>query len=40
MTTEEKRKLYDFDYLSLNAIRDIKRIFNYRLMDLFSSKGV
>lgn len=40
MTTEEKRKLYDFDYLSLNTLRDIKRIFNYRLMDLFSSKGV
>ena len=40
MTSEEKRKLYDFDYSSLNALRDIKRLFNNRLMDFFSSKGV
>lgn len=40
MTSEEKRKLYDFDYSSLRALRDIKRLFNYRLMDFFSSKGV
>lgn len=40
MTPEEKRRLYDFDYSSLNALRDIKRIFNNRLMDLFTSKGV
>lgn len=40
MTSEEKQKLYDFDYPSLNALRDIKRIFNNRLIDFFSSKGV
>jgi ATP-dependent Clp protease ATP-binding subunit ClpA len=39
MTPEEKQKLYDFDYSSLTALRDIKRIFNNRLMDFFSSKG-
>lgn len=40
MTSEEKRELYDFDYSNLNALRDIKRVFNNRLMDFFSSKGV
>ncbi len=40
MTPEEKQKLYDFDYSSLNALRDIKRLFNNRLMDFFFSKGV
>ncbi len=40
MTLEEKRKLYDFDYSSLNALRDIKRIFNNRLMDFFFEKGI
>lgn len=40
MTLEEKRNLYDFDYSSLNALRDIKRLFNNRLMDFFSEKGL
>ncbi|MEL1134980.1 AAA family ATPase [Desulfitobacterium sp. THU1] len=40
MTPGEKRKLFDFDYSSLNALRDIKRLFNNRLMDFFFSKGI
>jgi Cdc6-like AAA superfamily ATPase len=40
MTSAEKQQLYNFDYSSLNALRDIKRLFNSRLMDFFSSKGV
>lgn len=40
MTPAEKQQLYNFDYSSLNALRDIKRLFNNRLMDFFSSKGV
>lgn len=40
MTSEEKEKLYDFDYSSLSALRDIKRIFNNQLMDFFDAKGV
>lgn len=39
MTPEERLKLYDFDFSSLNALRDIKRLFNNRLVDFFSSKG-
>lgn len=40
MTDEEKRHLYAFDYSSLSALRDIKRVFNNRLMDYFREKGV
>ena len=40
MTPKEKQQLYDFNYLSVNALRDIKRLFNNRLMDFFVSKGV
>lgn len=40
MTEEEKQKLYQFDYSELNALRDIKRVFNNRLMDFFTSKGI
>ena len=40
MTEDEKTELYDFDYSSLSALRDIKRVFNNRLMDYFSGKGV
>lgn len=40
MTEGEKEKLYAFDYSSLSALRDIKRVFNNRLMDYFSEKGV
>ena len=40
MTEDEKKKLYAFDYSSLSALRDIKRVFNNRLMDYFTEKGV
>lgn len=40
MTEGEKKKLYAFDYSSLSALRDIKRVFNNRLMDYFTEKGV
>lgn len=40
MTEVEKKKLYAFDYSSLSALRDIKRVFNNRLMDFFTEKGV
>lgn len=40
MTEKEKQELYDFDYASISALRDIKRIFNNRLMDYFIEKGV
>lgn len=40
MTEDEKKQLYDFDYSSLSALRDIKRVFNNRLMDYFTEKGV
>lgn len=40
MTEDEKQKLYSFDYSSISALRDIKRVFNNRLMDYFSEKDV
>lgn len=40
MSEEEKKQLYAFDYSSLSALRDIKRVFNNRLMDYFAGKGV
>lgn len=40
MTEDEKKQLYDFEYSSLSALRDIKRVFNNRLMDYFIEKGV
>lgn len=40
MTPEEKQQLYDFNYSNVNALRDIKRLFNNRLVDFFISKGV
>lgn len=40
MTEADKFNLYNFDYSSLPALRDIKRVFNNRLMDFFRSKGV
>ena len=40
MTENEKKHLYAFDYSSLSALRDIKRVFNNRLMDYFAEKGV
>lgn len=38
MTEKEKKKLYNFDYDSLSSLRDIKRVFNNRLMDFFKEK--
>lgn len=40
MTQADRDHLYDFDYSGLSALRDIKRAFNNRLMDLFGEKGV
>ena len=40
MTENERKKLYNFDYESLDSLRDIKRAFNNRLMDLFKKKEV
>lgn len=40
MTDAEKRELYNFDYSNIPALRDIKRVFNNRLMDFFNAKGV
>ncbi|MFW3331263.1 AAA family ATPase [Aerococcus viridans] len=35
---EDKKELFDFDYSKLDALRDLKRQFNNRLMDFFTSK--
>ena len=40
MQEAEKEQLYAFDYSSLSALRDIKRVFNNRLVDYFTEKGV
>ena len=40
MTEDEKKQLYAFEYPSISALRDIKRVFNNRLMDYFTEKGV
>ena len=40
MTMPEKAELYNFSYINIHALRDIKRVFNQRLMDYFTSKGV
>ena len=37
---DEKKQLYAFEYSSISALRDIKRVFNNRLMDYFTEKGV
>lgn len=39
-TESDKRSLFEFDYSEIYSLRDIKRIFNNRLMDLFASKNV
>ena len=39
-TSYDKRKLFDFDFSSIHALRDIKRQFNNRLMDYFVDKKV
>ncbi len=36
----DKRSLFNFDYSGITALRDIKRIFNNRLMDFFDQKGL
>lgn len=38
MTEQDKQHLYNFDYSGLSALRDIKRVFNNRLMDYFNAK--
>lgn len=40
MQEEDKKYLIGFDCSGLSALRDIKREFNNRLMDLFESKGL
>lgn len=40
MTSTEKSQLYAFNYSNTKALRDIKKIFNQRLMDFFISKGI
>lgn len=40
MTDTDKQELFNFDYSGLTALRDIKRVFNNRLMDFFERKGV
>ena len=40
MTQQDEEYLLGFDCSALSALRDIKRIFNNRLMDLFESKGI
>lgn len=40
MTQQDEKFLLDFDCSALSALRDIKRVFNNRLMDLFESKGI
>lgn len=40
ITEEEIQHLCQFNYSSIKALRDIKRIYNQRLMDLFRAKGL
>lgn len=40
ITDADKRCLFNFDYSGITALRDIKRIFNNRLMDFFDQKGL
>ena len=40
ITDADKRALFNFDYSGITALRDIKRVFNNRLMDLFTQKGI
>lgn len=39
ITDEDKKRLFDFDYSEISSLRDIKRVFNNRLMDMFSEKS-
>jgi ATP-dependent Clp protease ATP-binding subunit ClpA len=38
LTADEKEELFNFDISGLSALRDIKRVFNDRLMKYFNSK--
>lgn len=40
ITDADKRALFDFDYSGITALRDIKRVFNNRLMDFIDRKGL
>ena len=40
MTQQDEEYLLGFDCSDLSALRDIKRVFNNRLMDLFEAKGI
>jgi len=40
VTEAEKEPLYAFGFSSLSALREIKRVFNNRLVDYFTEKGV
>lgn len=40
ITEADKRMLFNFDYSGMAALRDIKRVFNNRLMDFFEQKGL
>lgn len=40
LTEADKRAIFDFDYSGITALRDIKRIFNNRLMDFFEQKCI
>lgn len=40
LTEDDKSYLYSFGYSELTALRDIKRVFNNRLIDFFDRKGV
>ena len=39
-TDEDERYLYNFDYAIIEPLREIKKKFNNRLMDLFQRKGI
>lgn len=40
LTEADKRKLCEFNYSKLTSLRDIKRVFNNRLMSFFEKMGV
>lgn len=40
MTTQDEKFLLGFNCTEFSSLRDIKRVFNNRLMDLFESKGI
>lgn len=40
MTTQDEKFLLGFNCTEYSSLRDIKRVFNNRLMDLFESKGI